>query len=59
MLITLLCLMIVVGPVTWLGFGMIGGVEFVVADDHAGLRAVRANVEIRGRYIRSWLRVRR
>ena len=30
-LITLLCLMIVVGPVTWLGFGMIGGVEFVVA----------------------------
>jgi predicted PurR-regulated permease PerM len=29
-LITLLCLMIVVGPVTWLGFGMIGGVEFVV-----------------------------
>ena len=29
-MITLLCLMIVVGPVTWLGFGMIGGVEFVV-----------------------------
>jgi predicted PurR-regulated permease PerM len=29
-LITLLCLMIVVGPVTWLGFGMIGGVKFVV-----------------------------
>jgi predicted PurR-regulated permease PerM len=30
MLITLLCLMIVIGPVTWLGFGLIGGVELVV-----------------------------
>src|SRR5215468_2450090 len=29
-LITLLCLMVVVGPVTWLGFGLIGGVEFMV-----------------------------
>jgi predicted PurR-regulated permease PerM len=29
-LITLLCLTIVVGPVTWLGFGLIGGVELVV-----------------------------
>jgi predicted PurR-regulated permease PerM len=29
-LITLLCLMIVVGPVTWLGFGLIGSVEYVV-----------------------------
>jgi predicted PurR-regulated permease PerM len=26
-LITLLCLMIVIGPVAWLGFGLIGGVE--------------------------------
>ena len=30
-LITLLCLMIVIGPVTWLGFGLIGGVEMVVS----------------------------
>jgi predicted PurR-regulated permease PerM len=29
-LITLLCLMLVIGPVTWLGFGLIGGVEFAV-----------------------------
>ena len=29
-LITLLCLTIVIGPVTWLGFGLIGGVELVV-----------------------------
>jgi predicted PurR-regulated permease PerM len=29
-LITLLSLMIVVGPVTWLGFGLIGGVEVAV-----------------------------
>jgi predicted PurR-regulated permease PerM len=31
-LITLLCLMIVIGPVTWLGFGLIGGVESVVGE---------------------------
>jgi predicted PurR-regulated permease PerM len=29
-LITLLCLMIVIGPVTWLGFGLIGSAEYVV-----------------------------
>ena len=29
-LITLLCLTIVIGPVMWLGFALIGGVEFVV-----------------------------
>jgi predicted PurR-regulated permease PerM len=29
-LITLLCLTIVLGPVMWLGFALIGGVEFVV-----------------------------
>src|SRR5215471_16656272 len=29
-LITLLCLTIVIGPVTWLGFGLIGGVEVLV-----------------------------
>jgi predicted PurR-regulated permease PerM len=29
-LITLLCLIIVIGPVTWLGFGLIGGIELVI-----------------------------
>jgi predicted PurR-regulated permease PerM len=29
-LTTLLCLVIVIGPVTWLGFGLIGSVDFVV-----------------------------
>ena len=31
-LITLLCLMIVVGPVTWLGFGLTGGVELLITE---------------------------
>ena len=31
-LITVLCLMIVVGPVSWLGFGLIRGVEFAVGE---------------------------
>src|SRR5215472_7085150 len=30
-LITLLCLMVVIGPVTWLGFGLIGGAEMLIA----------------------------
>src|SRR3954447_2828561 len=29
-LITLLCLMIVIGPVTWLALGLVGGVEFAI-----------------------------
>ena len=29
-LITLLCLLIVIGPVTWLGLGLVGGAEFVI-----------------------------
>ncbi len=29
-LITLLCLAVVIGPVTWLGFALIGGAEFMV-----------------------------
>src|ERR1700722_2058650 len=29
-LITLLCLVIVIGPVTWLGFGLIGSADFVI-----------------------------
>jgi predicted PurR-regulated permease PerM len=37
--ITLLCLMIVVGPVTWLGMGLIGTIEFAVRgfDSNASL----------------------
>src|SRR5262249_61864003 len=31
-LVTLVCLMIVVGPVAWLGFGLIGGVEYLVKE---------------------------
>jgi predicted PurR-regulated permease PerM len=31
-LITLLCLMIVIGPMTWLGYGLIGGVDLVVKE---------------------------
>src|SRR5215475_1509238 len=31
-LITLLCLAVVVGPVTWLGFGLIGGVELMARE---------------------------
>jgi predicted PurR-regulated permease PerM len=30
-LVTLLCLMIVIGPVTWLGLGMVGGIRSLVA----------------------------
>jgi predicted PurR-regulated permease PerM len=29
-LITVLCLVIVIGPVTWLGFGLIGSVDFII-----------------------------
>jgi predicted PurR-regulated permease PerM len=29
-LVTLLCLIIVIGPVTWLGFGLMGGIELMV-----------------------------
>jgi predicted PurR-regulated permease PerM len=31
-LITLLCLVIVIGPVTWLGFGLIGSVDFIISE---------------------------
>ena len=39
-LVTLLCLMIVVGPLTWLGFGMIGGVSSLVTGLNTGQLAV-------------------
>jgi predicted PurR-regulated permease PerM len=39
-LITLLCLMIVIGPVTWLGFGLIGGVDLVVKEFDADIFSI-------------------
>src|SRR5262245_35165240 len=39
-LITLLCLTIVIGPVMWLGFGMISGIETLVAELNAGQLAI-------------------
>src|SRR6516162_4747786 len=39
-LITLLCLKIVIGPVMWLGFGMISGLETLVAELNAGQLAI-------------------
>jgi len=39
-LVALLCLIIVVGPVTWLGFGMIGGVRSLLTLLEAGQPAI-------------------
>src|SRR5215468_1488683 len=39
-LITLLCLTIVIGPVMWLGFGMMSGIETLVAELNAGHLAI-------------------
>ena len=36
-LITLLCLLIILAPVTWLGFGLISGVEFLTKELATGL----------------------
>jgi hypothetical protein len=36
LLVTLLCLMVVVGPITWLALGMIGGVSSLVKDIDTG-----------------------
>lgn len=41
-LITLLCLLIVIAPVTWLGFGMIGGMKWVAKELDAGLPSLTA-----------------
>jgi predicted PurR-regulated permease PerM len=38
--VTLMCLMIVVGPITWLGFALIGGVEYLVGALDAGLLSI-------------------
>src|SRR5215831_9330390 len=39
-LITLLCLTVVIGPVTWLGFGLIGGVETLIGRLDAELPSI-------------------
>ncbi len=38
--VTLLCLVIVVGPLTWLGFGMVSGIRWLAASLDAGQLAV-------------------
>jgi predicted PurR-regulated permease PerM len=48
-LVTLLCLMIVIGPVTWLGLGMIGGIRSLVAGLDNGQLAIQPPPEsVRG-----------
>jgi predicted PurR-regulated permease PerM len=37
---TLLCLMVVIGPVTWLGLGMVGGIRWLVAGLENGQLAI-------------------
>ena len=49
-LVALLCLMIVVGPVTWLGYGMIGGIRSLVA----GLDAEQLLIPPPPESVRSW-----
>jgi predicted PurR-regulated permease PerM len=39
-LVTLLCLVIVVGPVTWLGFGMINGTSLLITELNTGQLAI-------------------
>jgi predicted PurR-regulated permease PerM len=39
-LTTLLCLVVVIGPVTWLGLGMVGGIRWVVAGLEDGQLAI-------------------
>lgn len=49
-LITLLCLTIVIGPVMWLGFGMISGIETLVAELNAGQLAIPLPPD----FVRTW-----
>ena len=44
-LVTLLCLLIVILPVTWLGFGMISGMKWVAKELDAGLPSLTAPSE--------------
>jgi predicted PurR-regulated permease PerM len=48
-LVTLLCLLIVVAPVTWLGLGMISGIKFMAKELDAGLPSMALpNEAVRG-----------
>jgi predicted PurR-regulated permease PerM len=49
-LITLLCLLIVVGPVTWLGFGLVGGIGSLVQQLDTGA----VSIPLPGEAVRSW-----
>ena len=49
-LITLLCLMIVVGPVTWLGFGLTGGIESLTT----GLDPERLSIPLPPESVKGW-----
>jgi predicted PurR-regulated permease PerM len=50
MLITLLCLLVVVGPVAWLGFGLTGGVEMLIKAFDAELPSIPLPAES----VKSW-----
>jgi predicted PurR-regulated permease PerM len=50
MLITLLCLVIVIGPVTWLGLGLIGSVDFVMK----GFDAKIFSVPLPAESVKNW-----
>jgi predicted PurR-regulated permease PerM len=49
-LITLLCLLIVVGPVTWLGFGLVGGIGSLVQQLDTGA----VSIPLPGTAVKSW-----
>jgi predicted PurR-regulated permease PerM len=48
--ITLLCLLIVVGPVTWLGFGLVGGISSLVQQLDTGA----VSIPLPGNQVKSW-----
>jgi predicted PurR-regulated permease PerM len=50
LLVTMLCLTIVVGPVTWLGFGLIDGVEFAVR----GLDSQMFSIPLAPESVKGW-----
>jgi len=49
-LITLLCLIVVVGPVTWLGLGMVSGIGTLVTELNSGHISLPRPPE----YVKSW-----
>ncbi len=48
--ITLLCLVIVIGPVTWLGFGLIGSVDFLIK----GFDTKMFSIPLPAESVKSW-----